>query len=151
MGIRFATASLTRLTLSDNDYLNVVTRLSHGEQEAMYARMSPFVTPGEPVQLNRKEVRTAKVLAYLVGWSAVDGQGKPLEYSPVQPYEEREALVRNLEPDSFDEIYKAIDAHEAAQDAIAEAKKKMSAPTASSDRTSPLPFVPAGASTGSAG
>jgi hypothetical protein len=64
-----------RLSLSGGHYIDIKKRLNHGEREDMYARIAPYVVPGEPVQMNRREVRTAYVLTYLLGWSLVMTKG----------------------------------------------------------------------------
>jgi hypothetical protein len=65
-----------RLSLSGGHYIDIKKRLNHGETEDMYARWAPFVVPGQPANLNRREVRTAKVLTYLLGWSLVMTTGR---------------------------------------------------------------------------
>jgi hypothetical protein len=36
-----------RLPLSGNEYIDIKKRLNHGEREDLYARMAPYVVPGE--------------------------------------------------------------------------------------------------------
>ena len=111
-----------RLTISEGDFLDVKARLNHGEYDDHLARISPFQTPGEPVRMDTKQIRTSKVLAYLVGWSLTD-DGKPLPYSPDMPENARVSVLNSLDRDLFREIYAAIDAHEDASDAEAAARK----------------------------
>jgi hypothetical protein len=127
-----------RLPLSDGQFVDIKQRLNHGEREDMFAGMSAFVTPGEPAQLDRKHFRTAKVLAYLIGWSLTN-KGRPVPYSPELPERTRTDTLRSLSPDRFDEIHQAIEAHEAAQ-----AQKKMAAGATASSPSSPLPASMAG-------
>jgi len=118
MASRFVRPESVRLSISGGDFLDVKKRLTHGEREDMHASWAPFVTPGEPLQLNRREVRTAKVFAYLLGWSLTDDdQKKPVPMSPDLPDTVRLATIRSLDPDTFDEIHTAIMAHEEAVEA----------------------------------
>jgi hypothetical protein len=133
-----------RLSLSDNEYVDIKKRLNHGEREDMFARMAPYVVPGELAHMDRREVRTAKVLMYLLGWSLTD-DGTPVPMSPVLSEAERLDTIRSLDPDRFDEIHAAIEAHEEAY-----AKKKKAQATESvSPATSPSPVAVAGATSGS--
>src|SRR3954464_12266481 len=100
-----------RLSLSGGHYIDIKKRLNHGEREDMYARIAPYVVPGEPAHMNRREVRTAKVLTYLVGWSLTD-EGMPVPMSAVLSEADRLDTIRSLDPDRFDEIHGAIEAHE---------------------------------------
>lgn len=135
-----------RLTLSDGQYIDIKKRLNHGETEDMYARWAPFVTAGsDDTLLDRREVRTAKVLAYLLGWSLTDDEGAPAPMSPVIPYPERLDTIRSLDPDRFDEIHKAITTYEAEY----AAKKKAQAGANGSSPISPSPVAVTGATSGS--
>jgi hypothetical protein len=110
----------------------------------MYARISPFVVPGEPANLNRREVRTAKVLTYLLGWSLVDDDGAPFAFSPVLPEAERLDAIRSLDPDRFTEIHAAIQKHEEAYAAEQAKKKKIPSYREASPAISPSPVAVAG-------
>lgn len=134
-----------RLTLSDGQHIDIKKRLNHGETEDMYARWAPFVVPGEHAQLDRREVRTAKVLAYLLGWSLTDDDGGPVEMSPALCYQDRLDTIRSLDPDRFDEIHKAIETHET----DLAAKKKTLSGASASPAISPLLDGAAGATSGS--
>jgi hypothetical protein len=110
--------------------------------------MAPYVVPGEPTHLNRREVRTAKVLVYLLGWSLTD-DGTPVAMSPVLSEAERLDTIRSLDPDRFDEIHVAIEAHEEAYAADVAKKKKAQSTESVSPTTSPSPVAVAGAMSGS--
>jgi hypothetical protein len=124
----FVKAETVRLDLSDGAYILIKKRLNHGEQEDLFARMLPYQVPGEAPRLNTREIRTAKVLAYLVGWSLTDGErpgdGLPVPMAPEMSDTDRINTLRNLDPDIFTEIHQAIDAHERAMDAARAAEKK---------------------------
>lgn len=140
----FATGESERLSLSGEQFIDIKKRLSTGEREDMYARMMP-----DGQTTNRREVRTAKVLTYLLGWSLMN-QGKPVPMSPEIPEKDRNDYIRALDPDRFDEIYRAIEAHEDAMQQARDAQKKILAGSPSGDATSSSPSAPAGASSGSA-
>lgn len=125
-----------RLALSGSQYIDVKKRLNHGEREDMLARMAPHITPGAPFQLERREVRTAKVLAYLLGWSLMDN-GKPAPYGIEMPEGARLDMLRSLDPDRFDEMYDAIDAHETKEAEERSALKNVQAGESPSKTTSP--------------
>ncbi|MES2341715.1 MAG: hypothetical protein V4597_08555 [Pseudomonadota bacterium] len=146
---RFVAGGTTRIQLSDGDEIEVVTRLSHGEEEDMLASMSSVVAGGIGIGTNRRMVRTGKVLAYLVRWNLVDDEGQPIPYSLKISEDERRSLIRNLDPDDFQEIWKAVDKHEDEVQAARDALKKARAGSAGAAPTSPSPSAAAGATSGS--
>jgi hypothetical protein len=119
----FVTPDVVRLTLADGAWIDIKRRLSHGEREDMYARMMPYHVPGHPPRFATVEMRTARVAAYLVNWSLAHN-GTPEPIGPELPEAVRIATLRNLEADRFDEIFAALEAHEDAEAAAREAKKK---------------------------
>jgi hypothetical protein len=133
-----------RLSISGGHYIDIKKRLNHGEREDMYARIAPYVVPGELPQMNRREVRTAKVLTYLLGWSLVDDEGTPVAFSPVLSETDRLDTIRSLDPDRFDEIHIAIEKHEEAYEKELAKKKKSQATASASPATSPSPVAVAG-------
>ncbi len=130
---RFTSAESTRLDLSDGDHLIVKHRMSHGDREEMFARMSPRGV------IERTATRNALVLAYLLGWSFVDAQGEPVAYSLTMPADDRLAAIRNLSPEDFDEVYEAIDKHDDGAIADREALKKARAGSRDAGSISPSP------------
>lgn len=133
-----------RLTLNGGQFIDVKKKLNHGEREDMLAEMSINVAPGEPAHLDRRNFRTVKVVAYLLGWSLMHN-GKPEPYAPEMPERERRDVLRSLSPERFDEIFKAIDAHE---DGAAASKKTQDGVT-ESPAISPSPSDAAGGMSGS--
>lgn len=130
-----------RLPLSgDGRWIDVKHRLTHGEREDMFARMR-----GPNGEWNH--VRTVKVTTYLLGWSLVDLEGKPVPMGPTVPDDERLSTLRNLDPDAFDEINDAIEAHEKAVQAARDAQKK-TAGTSGLTLISTSPAASAGATNG---
>jgi hypothetical protein len=134
-----------RLVLSGGHYIDIKKRLNSGERDDMHARWAPYVIAGQPAQLDRREVRVAKVLTYLLGWSLTD-DGMPVPFSPAVPEADRIATIRSLDPDRFDEIHAAIEAHEEAYDA---AKKKALATAPASPASSGSPSAVTGDTSGS--
>jgi len=145
----FARPEIVRLPLSDGQFIDIKKRLNHGEREDLFARWSPLVTPGEPMKMQRKEVRTAKVLAYLVGWSATT-DGQPIPYALEMPEAVRLDTLHNLDPDTFSMIHDAIEAHEETIAQARAAQKKIPSGSPPADSTSPSPPAAAGTSNGSA-
>jgi len=132
----FITPESTRLSLGEGEWVDVKQRLTHGEREGMLAAMSPLVSPGEPMQLQRKEIRTALVNTYVVGWSLTRG-GVPVRMTPELPDNERLATIRSLSAEAFDLIYAAIDTHVDAMKQADDAEKNGQAGGIGSSATSP--------------
>jgi len=129
-----------RLPLTDGKYVDIKKRLNHGETEDLFARISPY-----GVGVNRREVRTAKIDAYLLAWNLTK-KGEPVPMSPDLPENVRTDTIRNLTSARAVEIHKAIEAHEE-KEAVARAdEKKTSATTPPADPILPLPSAAAGPS-----
>lgn len=112
---RFVKPDMVRLDLSDGDWIDVKKELNAGERRAVFANMVKEHHAGEPVLMDSAKVGFTRILAYLVAWSFVDDHG-PVALS--------EAAINNLDTDTYTEIVKALDAHEAQEDAAREARKK---------------------------
>jgi hypothetical protein len=136
----FVTPEPVRLSLIGGQFIDIKKRLNHGETEDMYTRMSPHGGV-----LNRRELRTAKILAYLLGWSLTN-HGVPVPMAPELPEQTRIDTIRSLDPDRAVELYRAIEAHEEAMDRAraAESEKK------TDETISPSPSAAAGPSATSA-
>lgn len=132
-----------RLPLAGGQYIDVRKRLTHGETEDMYARIMPH-----GFDIDRREVRTAKIVAYLTGWSLTLGD-KPVPMSPDLPEQTRRDTIRSLDPDRAFEIYKAIEAHEQATDEERAAQKKILNGGPDAPETSTSPGAVAGVLAGS--
>lgn len=111
----FATPETVRLPLPDGQYVDVKKRLTVGEREDMFTRMTLSMAAGDKLQLNPREVRTARVLAYVVGWSLMH-HGTPVPMSPSLPESERNDTFRAMTPEAFDVIANALDDHITAMD-----------------------------------
>jgi hypothetical protein len=115
---RLASADVIRLPLSDGDFLTVKQELTAGEGLDL---------EGEPVP------RTLPViLAYLVGWSFVGEDDRPIPYSPMQSVEERRDTLRSLDTATMDEIVEALAPHLRANRRAVEEKKTTPEPALAS-------------------
>lgn len=116
----------TTLQISNGDWLLVKKRLNAGDSRGQFARLIHNVAPGEMPTLDTVNVGLTRILAYLLEWSLVDPQGNVLplrnaigELSP----ETMTASLNVIDPESFGEISKAIEAHEEAMQAEREQEK----------------------------
>ena len=135
------------LPISNGDRLTVRRRLSYGERQDAYARMYTPTTSGE-MKVDPFKMPLAMVLAYLVDWTFTR-EGERWEISPRHlSIEERESALRDLDPDSFDEVKSAINAHEAAQLEARTQEKKLPDGVNGAEVISPSPSAAAGASSG---
>jgi len=141
----FVTPEPERLTLHDGKFIDIKKRLNHGETEDMYAKWAPFVEAGsgKAPLLQRREVRTSKVEAYLLGWSLTNDQGKPVAMTSEMSEADRVATIRGLSPERFDEIHAAIEAHETKMNAERAAQKKIpdGPPVDAATSSSPSPVT----------
>lgn len=109
---RFVTPETVRLELSDGDWIEIKERLNLWERERLTGTgIGGLRTSkdGDPqIGLNYAHYVIQKLETWIVDWSFVDGDDKRVEIS-------RDAL-RNLDPDTADEIDEALDAHIAAME-----------------------------------
>jgi len=129
--MRFVSSETVRLPLSDDQWIEVKKTLTAGEDRAYKSAGFKRVSQREGSTQNEVDVdwsamAFARVEAYLVDWSAKnESTGKDV---PVT-----RAAIRNLDPESFEEIDAAIKAH---ADATAEEKKATSPGSGSSSDSS---------------
>jgi hypothetical protein len=112
MGNRFVNPDTARLEISDGDWLLVKRRLSTGETREAYQRITKRQV-GDQMELDELEAGMALVTAYLLDWSLVDHDGKSVVIRGLLP-RALESVLDNLDPQSFMEMLKAIQAHDAA-------------------------------------
>ena len=103
---RFVMPDVVRLDISGGDWIEVKRRLNVAERRSITSR-----------------AEFAKVDAWVLDWSFVGADEKPVKFSA--------EAVRALDPASFAEIIDAIDAHEKAEEAV----KNSSASVAPSSST----------------
>lgn len=147
MSSRFVRPDTTTLKISDGDTLTVKRRLNTGEQRTVFGTMSRELADGT-LRANPLEVGIALVTAYLVDWSLTDADGVRVEIRGVPP-EQLRAVLDELEPDVFEEIRVAINAHVDAQAVIRAAEKNGKDGGSGSPAISPLLDGAAGAMSGS--
>jgi hypothetical protein len=140
MSIRVRRPETLRLELSQGDHLIVKQDLTAGEyRELMRASTKPLtLTPGDTaaprMELDPMAAGVALVMAYLVDWTFTDPDGRPLRIAD-QPPADVKAALDAIDSDSYMEVQRAIQAHQAARtEALAAEKKIPNGPTAS-DRT----------------
>ncbi len=112
---RFVQPDVVRLSLSDGDWIDVKKELNAGESRRVFTRLVKAMHFNEKAEVDPDQVGLSKVIEFLVGWSLTDQSGKPVPVS--------EAAINNLDGETYAEIVKAIDVHEAASDAAREALK----------------------------
>jgi hypothetical protein len=104
-----------RIPLSNGDWIDVKSELNAGEY-------SDFLNAAVARQL------FAKILAYVLAWSFVGLDGKPLPWDLDGDEQLRRNTVRSLNKATLRELTKVLDKHEAAEEA-ALAEKKTILPT----------------------
>jgi len=121
---RFVKPEIVRLELSDGDWLEVKKRLSIGEERASFQQISGSINNEGWIRPNVEMVGIAEVLAYLVDWSLIDANDKPVKVS-------KDALL-SMDPDDYKEIEEAVQAHIKKMDAERAHEKKVAGLSASS-------------------
>jgi hypothetical protein len=106
---RFVTPDVKVLKISQGDTLTVKRRLNAGEQRAAFARMAQAGVDGA-LRVNRLQVGISLVIAYLVDWSLTNNGASVVIRD--QPIEVVTAALDALDPDSYNEIKDAIEAHD---------------------------------------
>lgn len=108
---RVVSPEVIRLPLSDGDWIDVKQELNAGEYSdyltAMVARQ-PF----------------SKILTYVVAWSFVGLDGKPLPWDLDGAEQLRRDAVRGLDKGTLRELTAVLDKHEAAEEAAIAKKNK---------------------------
>ena len=115
------------LPLPNGQTVTVRRRLNTGEIRARLGRSSTLAhgaRTSDPLL-----VGMATVTAYMLDWTVTDRSGsvmpiQTLTHATPPDFVGLEQVLNNLEPDVFGDIFKAIDAHEDAQNAKRAAEKK---------------------------
>lgn len=107
---RFVMPDVVRLPLSEGDWIEVKRRLNVAERRSITSRAAKggVSTDSTRVFVDANEMEFAKVDAWVLDWSFIGADEKPVKFSP--------EAVRALDPASFAEIIDAIDAHEKAEE-----------------------------------
>lgn len=120
-----------RIVLPDGDWIEVKSKLNAGEQREMFARMitndmavGTDGRVGGSLDIDPVKGPMAQVLAYLLDWSVVDADGQVIGIKG-EPPDVVASTLDLLDPDDYQEIVGAIQAHDAAiRSARAEEKKR---------------------------
>lgn len=91
--------------MSDGDWIEVKTRLSHGEMTVVASSSVKAVQSGGEVTMlvDANRLATARIDAWVTDWSFRDENDKPVAFS-------RDAILA-LDPDTAAEIDAALDKH----------------------------------------
>ena len=146
--IEWVRPDTVRLPLADGEWIDVKRRLSCGETRDHYARL---YKPGPDGKLitDPWQRGISHVLAYLLDWSAVDADRRPVVIRGLS-LDELQRVLDSLDVESFGEILEAIERHEAAQvEARVQEKKRRTGSTAAAPISS-SPSAAAGVLSGSA-
>ena len=111
---RVVVPDVVRVFVSEGDYVDLKRDLNAGEYFDMLTAMA-------------ERQKFAKILAYLVGWSFVGEEDRPIPYDLDDPANARRDTIGALNKATLRELITTIDTHEAAQEA-ALAKKKETPP-----------------------
>jgi hypothetical protein len=112
MSIRMRRPETDRLDLTQGDHLVVKRDLTAGEfRDYLRASTKPGAWELDPLAAGM-----ALVLAYLLDWSFQDADGKPLVITD-QPPETVRAVLDHLDHESYMEVQRAVQAHQAAREA----------------------------------
>lgn len=118
---RFVRPDTDTLSISQGDTLVVKRRLNAGERRAMFAAMYMETSDGA-LKVNPIKTGLSTILAFLLDWSFRDDAGKPVVIRD-QPTDVVTAALDALEPESFEEVLRAVEAHETAMTAQREQAK----------------------------
>ena len=145
---RFVSPNTDTLTTEYGNRVTVRRALNVGERDDAYDLCRETIThpDGRPpdVFFNPVKLAKAKLAAYLVTWE-FPGAPTVTDLDLGQRYD----VIRNLYPDTYDELKDALDAHVSRQDAIRFEQKKTDR-TLPDDRTLHLPSGVDGVLSGSA-
>lgn len=101
------------IPISQGDTITVKKHLTSGESRAM-ARMQYVPNPltGEHMSANPVDIGLSRVLTYLLDWTFNDVRGEPIVIYQ-QDTEAVRSAIDAIDPESYVEILRAIEAHDA--------------------------------------
>jgi len=135
MGSRFVRPETVTLSISNGDTLTVKKRLTSGEQRAAYARIYVTKANGD-LGVNPLSTGMAQITAYLIDWNFTDDDGRPVPIRGLSS-DELVTVLDNLSQESFQEILRAIEQHEAAMQAERVKEKNAQDGVSASSTTAP--------------
>jgi hypothetical protein len=112
----FVEPAFTKLTLPEDQWVEVKRELTYGEEQDMYASMRRQLGPNQTPVLDPILIGQCRMEAFIVAWSFQDPNGKPVRVTP--------AAIRQLFPHVARAIRDLLDVHaESVETARAEEKK----------------------------
>jgi hypothetical protein len=121
---------------TDDDWILVRKHLTAGEQRRMFARQFSKTTAGAPPEVDVLQLGGfSQATAYLLDWSILDSDGKPLVIRG-KSADVKQAALEELPPEKCTEITAAIIKHDQAMEALREMEKKDRAGETASSATS---------------
>lgn len=144
---RVVLPNTTTLQISRGDWIVIRTQLNAGENKRMLKRGT--VQTGAERHIDLFDAGTAKLIAYLLDWSLAGPNGAVI---PIRGLDEAaiENTIDSIDPDSYTEILRAIEAHERRfADAREAEKKTIPGGETTSEVTSISPSVAGGVLSGS--
>lgn len=112
---RFVQGEVVRLPLPGDEWIDVKRELNAGEARGVFSSLVKKMDVGAAAELDPERVGLTKVVAYVVGWSLLNTQGRP---EPVS-----ESAFNGLDQQTYIDIVTAVDLHDAACGAIRQARK----------------------------
>jgi hypothetical protein len=104
--LEFVAPESVRLDLPEGDWILVRKELNAGQAFDLFKRGY-----GETANGSRADIPHLTLLAYLLDWSAVDADGRPVVIRG-KPVDDVSAILRALKIDSYVRILEAVDAHD---------------------------------------
>lgn len=130
---RFVQPEVTRIHLSDGDWIGVKRRLSVGEERAAFQAIVGEINPSSGWRRpNVEMLGIAEMAAYIVEWSFRDAQDRPVLVSV--------DAIKQLDTATFRELEAALEKH--ASDIERAVEKEKNAPAGGSG---PIPISPSAA------
>jgi len=126
---RFVIPSVTTLTLSDGDWIQVKNQLTVGEERAAFQQIIGEINQQTGWRKPNIALQgIAEIAAYLVAWSFRDPEGNPIPPDV--------ATIQLLDVDSYRELEAAVEGHIRKMEAERAAAKNGSTTGSESTRTS---------------
>lgn len=104
-----------RLSLSQGDWVDVKQELTSGEHRQMFLAQLNSTELGSKPTLDLKNVGVSRVLGYVVAWSYVGFDDKPLQITS--------EVLDKFDGETFQEVLAAVDAHHEAWEKAVDARK----------------------------
>jgi hypothetical protein len=142
---RWSRPDTAKIDISNGDWLLVKRRLSWGEQRGAYVRA---IAAGGGERPRPAQLGLEMVVAYLLDWSLTDDNGAQVPIRGLDP-DALTAVIDNLDPDTYGEIRKAIEAHEDRVNEERAQAKKLRDGVSGSAAISPSPSAAGGLPTSS--